>query len=186
MPSRPGTDSNLEQLISAAAVLKGEYIRGEAADPWAGSPFAWIRGLPSRQVGKVGEQLVDQWCSANNLPVDRSPDSEADRLVCGRRVEIKFSSLWKTGTYTFQQIRDQNYAFVICLGISPFEAHCWIIDKDTLRKHVIGCTPQHRGQAGTDTFWIQSVNPKQPPDWLRPCGGSLEAAMHILDSWRAS
>lgn len=182
MASSSGVDPNLGQLISAASALKDKYIRIEDADPWAGSPFAWIRGLPSRQVGKIGEQLVDRWCSDNRLPVRRSPDSEADRVICGRRVEIKFSSLWKSGTYTFQQIRDQNYYSVICLGISPFEAHCWIIDKATLREYVIDHTPQHRGRAGTDTFWL-SVNPKNPHPWLRPCGGPLAQAMSILNAW---
>ena len=178
-------DPNLSQLISAANTLKVEYIRDGDADPWAGSPFAWIRCLPSRQVGKIGEQLVDRWCSGNCLPVQRSPDSEADRVICGKRVEIKFSSLWKSGTYTFQQIRDQNYDSVIGLGISPFDAHCWIIDKATLREHVIDHTPQHRGRAGTDTFWL-SVDPKNPHDWLRPYGGSLAQAMGILNAWRSS
>ena len=40
--------------------------------------------------------------------------------------------LWQTGTYKFQQIRNQNYRFVVCLGISPHDAHCWIIPKNVL------------------------------------------------------
>ena len=31
--------------------------------------------------------------------------------------------------YKFQQLRDQNYEFAICLGISPFSAHCWVLPK---------------------------------------------------------
>ncbi len=175
-------EPSLSQLVSAADSLKSEYIGDGTADPWAKSPFAWIRSLPSRQIGKVGEQLIERWCSTNGLTVRRSGDSEADRVVSGRRVEIKFSSLWKNGGYTFQQIREQNYDFVICLGISPSTAHCWVIGKPALRRHVIGHTPQHRGRAGTDTFWF-SVDPTHPHDWLRTCGGDLDDAMRILRGW---
>jgi hypothetical protein len=49
-------------------------------------------------------------------------------LINGHRVEIKFSTLWQEGIYNFQQIRDQNYEYAVCLGISPFEAHCETTD----------------------------------------------------------
>ena len=96
-------------------------------------------------------------------------------------MEIKFSTLWKKGIYRFQQIRDQNYEYAVCLGISPQEAHCWVISKVLLLDHVIGHTPQHRGGLGTDTFWF-SVDPNNPPDWLVDCGGSLDEAFRVLRS----
>ena len=61
---------------------------------------------------------------AKGFDVAKSPDSQADRIIAGARAEIKTSTLWKNGVYMFQQLRDQNYAFVICLGISPLNAHC--------------------------------------------------------------
>ena len=45
---------------------------------------------------------------------------------------------WKSGIYKFQQIQDQNYEFGIFLDLSPFQAHCWVINKDILKKYVIG------------------------------------------------
>ena len=44
-------------------------------------------------------------------------------------MEIKFSTLWKSGVYKFQQIRDQEYDAMVLLGISPFSAACWIVPK---------------------------------------------------------
>ncbi len=126
--SIPIRDSNVQLLATIAATLQQEYV-STGVDPWLQSPFAWIRTLRSRRIGKVGEQLVSEWCEANGFKVTRSPDTEADRLIGGRRVEIKFSTLWDSGVYKFQQIRDQNYEYVVCLGISPFDAHCWIIPK---------------------------------------------------------
>jgi len=177
------TDPDVRLLAAIASTLECEYMDRGAADPWLGSPFAWIRTRPSRQVGKIGEQLVAGWCAAKGLDVVSSDDSECDRVIAGRRVEIKFSTLWASGVYKFQQLRDQDYDFAICLGISPFDAHCWVIAKDTLREHVLGHTPQHRGRVGTDTFWL-SLSPSAPPEWLRACGGSLAEAFMILKEWQ--
>jgi len=82
-------------------------------------------------VGVIGEKLVAGWLAAKDCDVMRSPDAEADRIINGKRAEIKFSTLW-AGFYKFQQLRDQNYEFVICLGVSPFDAHCWAIPKSVL------------------------------------------------------
>lgn len=155
-------DPEVLMLATIAGTLKGDYVREGPDDPWAGSPFAWIRTRPSRQVGKIGEQLVAGWCAAKGLDVTRSSNSEADRVIAGRRVEIKFSTLWESGVYKFQQLRDQDYEFAVCLGISPFDAHCWVISKAVLRQHVIGHTPQHTGKGGTDTFWL-SFDASSPP-----------------------
>jgi hypothetical protein len=177
-------DSEVLTLATIASTLKRDYVREGGNDPWAGSPFAWIRTRPSRQVGKIGEQLVAGWCAAKGLDVTASGDSEADRVIAGRRVEIKFSTLWESGVYKFQQLRDQDYEFAVCLGISPFDAHCWVIPKAILRKHVIGHTPQHTGKGGTDTFWL-SCDASSPPAWLAACGGRLAAAYEIMRKWQA-
>lgn len=177
------TDADVLLLASIASALKPDYTREGTEDPWAGSPFAWIRARPSRQIGKIGEQLVAGWCAAKGLDVTATHDREADRVIAGQRVEIKFSTLWETGVYKFQQIRDQNYDFAVCLGVSPFKAHCWVISKKTLRQHVIGHTPQHRGRSGTDTFWI-TVRPTSPPEWMLPLGGTLGEAYRMMRRWQ--
>lgn len=177
-------DPEVLMLATIAGTLKDDYVREGPDDPWAGSPFAWIRTCPSRQVGKIGEQLVAGWCAAKGLDVTRSSNSEADRVIAGRRVEIKFSTLWESGVYKFQQLRDQDYEFAVCLGISPFDADCWAISKAELRKHVIGHAPQHTGKRGTDTFWL-SFEASSPPAWLAPCGGRLSAAYEIMRKWQA-
>jgi hypothetical protein len=178
------TDPDVLILVSLAGALKHDYIRDGPTDPWAGSPFAWIKTRRSRQVGKIGEQLVAGWCAAKGLDVTSSGDSEADRVIAGRRVEIKFSTLWESGVYKFQQIRDQDYEFAVCLGLSPFDAHCWVISKALLRQHVIGHTPQHKGRRGTDTFWL-SFEPASPPAWLAGCGGRLSQAFEIMRNWQS-
>jgi len=111
--------------------------------------------------------------------VTRSPDSEADRIINGHRAEIKFSTLGESGIFKFQQLRDQNYEFAICLGLCPFDARCWVIPKKELLRHVIGHTGQHGGASGTDTAWM-SFGPDEPYDWLTPYGGKLRDALRVL------
>ena len=168
---------DFELLSSAANFLKDDFPINNPA--WKNSPFEWILKLPSASKGRLGQRLVFQWSALKGLPVDKSPDSEADMLINGHRVEVKFSTLWKTGIYKFQQIRDQNYEFGVFLGISPFEAHCWVISKKILQEFVIGHMGQHTGIAGKETAWL-TVNPDNPPVWLSTSGGTLEQAFKVL------
>lgn len=172
-------DNELETLFYIATALKSAYIRDESSDPWANSPFAWIKTRPSRQVGKIGEQLVAEWCSKKEFIVSRSGDSEADLVLNGHRIEIKFSTLWGSGVYTFQQLRDQNYEYAFLLGISPFATHGWFVSKSVLRQHVIGHTPQHTGKAGSDTFWL-TFPATTPPTWLMPFGGTMSQVYEVM------
>ena len=123
------------------------------------------------------------WSAAKGLDVTSSPDSEADRIIGGRRVEIKFSTPWSPGWfYKFQQIRDQNYEYVVCLGVEPFSAQCWVIPKSVLEEYVIGKMGQHGGQGARDTDWL-TVYPTHPPDWLGAYGGTLAQAFEVLSSF---
>ncbi|MGD0708064.1 MAG: hypothetical protein ABSA51_06375 [Anaerolineaceae bacterium] len=173
----PDQSSDFTLLATAADYIKGDLEADYAA--WAGSPFEWVLKLPPGSKGKLGKHLIYQWCALKGQSVDRCLDSEADMQVNGHRVEIKFSTLWETGIYKFQQIRDQNYEYSICLGISPHQAHCWVVSKAILRQYVIGHMGQHTGSGGRETAWF-SVDPNNPPEWLAPCGGTLEQAYAVL------
>ena len=174
---KPSPDFDL--LASAASYIRNDFEKNSSG--WSGSPFEWVLKLPSGSKGSLGKRLIKQWCALKELAVDRSPDSDADMLINGHRVEIKFSTLWKAGIYKFQQIRDQNYEYSILLGVSPFEAQCWVVSKAMLRKHVIGHLGQHTGSSGQETAWL-TVKPNDPPSWLLECGGTLDQAYKVLKS----
>lgn len=172
-------DAEVQRLAGISETLSLNYLEDNAA--WVGSPFAWIKNQPSRRVGAIFELLVSEWCTSRGLQVARSPDSDADRIIAGVRTEIKGSTLWKGGTYTFQQIRDQNYSILLCLGISPFNAHCWAIPKATVMQWWQDgkIRSQHGGASGSDTAWL-SVSPSATPAWLQPYGGTLGAGLAQL------
>src|SRR5690349_12045713 len=175
-PSQPISDQDVALLASISASLMGDYTKG-GEDPWLGSPFAWIKTRPSRQVGSIGEQLVAGWFAAKGLDVLRTGDSEADRVIDGKRVEIKFSTLWESGDYVFQQIRDQRYDVALLLGLSPFAASCWVVPKPVFLEQPFkhGLAYQHGGQVGRDTVWLR-FRAATPPAWLSDHGGTLASA----------
>lgn len=165
-------DPEVELLAQCSQTLRKDYPDKETM--WEGSPFAWFQNRPSRQKGAIGEKLISGYLALKGFDITRSPDADADRIVAGKRAEIKLSSLWDGGTYKFQQLRDQNYDFVLCIGVSPFDAHCWAIPKqvimDKWRSGEI--SSQHRGRGGTDTAWLD-INPLSPPEWIKEWGGTL-------------
>ncbi len=173
------SDPEVLALAAIAAALEPDYAI-PMDDPWNGSPFKWIKSQRSRTVGAIGESLVAGWSAAKGFDVVRSPSSEADRVIQGHRVEIKFSTLWKSGGYKFQQIRNQDYDYCFCLGVSPFDAHAWLIPKDVLLEFVIGHMGQHTGAAGADTAWM-GFKVGQEYEWLKPYGGRLSDVRRLIE-----
>lgn len=174
------TDPDVGSLAEFALALEPQY-RVDNSD-WEGSPFAWILSRKSGQVGAIGKRLISSFLQERGFEVERCPGRGADRMVNGRRVAVKFSMIWEEGVYKFQQIREQRYDFLICLGLSPFEAHSWVFTKAFLlenRGNLEGFTFQHRGQEGIDTAWIH-IRPAAPHEWLAPHGGTLPEALGRL------
>lgn len=176
-------DPEVQLLAALAEGLKSEYQTEEDLS-WARSPFGWIKWQASRRKGAIGEKLVAGWCAARDINVLRSPDVEADRVLEGFRTEIKFSTLWANRTYKFQQIRDQDYQLLVCLGVSPFAAHAWVFEKEFVISNIgvlAGLSHQHGGAEGRDTAWL-SVSPADVHPWLNAYGGDLHTAMQRLRS----
>lgn len=170
-------DPEVALLAGLAAAIEPDYASD--LDEWRASPFGWMKSQPSRRVGKIFEQLVAGWCAAKGFSVAAAPNPQSDRVIGGLRAEIKGSTLWAGGGFKFQQIRDQAYDVVICIGIRPFDAQCWVIPKEALMEYPDGVVPQHGGRAGRDTAWL-GFDADAPPQWLREWGGRLSDAYRVL------
>jgi hypothetical protein len=171
-------DPYLAKFVQVTDAVSKHYAA--SLEGWSGSPFAWVLTLPSRARGAAGEKIVDSWLTGNGFDVRRSKHSGCDRIVDGVNLEIKFSTLWKSGGYKFQQLRDQDYASVFCLGISPSSVHAWLIPKAVAWEHSI---PQHGGSVGTDTKWL-GFQADNPPKWISEYGGSLGEVLTVLKAAR--
>lgn len=175
-------DPEVQILSQLSQPLQSDYRND--SDEWAGSPFAWMQGKPSsRQKGTIGEKIVSEYLLRKGFDVQVTRDTEADRIIDRTaRVEIKLSLLWEKREYVFQQFRNQNYHFAICLGVSPFNAHCWALPKKVILEQWNsgeGIKPQHGGQEGSDTAWLH-VDPNDVPSWLTQWGGQLSDALPII------
>ena len=173
--------SLFEQLSSISTSY--EKAASTHTSQWKGSPFEWVLLLPSRSKGAYGEKFVQELFRTNGFDVKRPKSgSDHDRVINGHRIEIKMSTLWATNNqYKFQQIRNQEYDYLICLGLSPNEAHAWLIPKEEVHVRREGVSHQHGGKAGNDTLWL-NFNAGQPPAWLSSYGGSLEEVVGMLKS----
>ena len=103
---------------------------------WDGSPFYWLAvHMHIRTLGMHYENLLSAWCEEKGLHVTKAIGTGADRVVGGQRTEIKVASLSKSGTYVFNQIRDQDYGILLCLESWP----------ETDRIMARGYTPGNQG-----------------------------------------
>lgn len=169
-------------LLGAFDAARAEMESTAGDDPWAHSPFRWIRELQSRRRGKAGELIISNWLRDEGFEVGPSASSGSDRSVGLKQVEIKLSTRWDTGEFVFQQIRDQDYRFMILLGITPDEAQVWVLPKAVAMRH---STPQHTGRKGAETRWL-SFDAANPPAWLNRYGGETARSVAAVRRYLGS
>ena len=102
----------------------------------------------------------------------------------GTEIRVKLSLEWGAGAFKFQQIRDELFEYVFCLGLYPQNVFGWLIPREELIVDGVwqereGLTPQHGGVTGTDTYWL-SVDPASASAWLSPYGGNLATLESVL------
>lgn len=187
--------TNLHPLGDIGNYLEKKYKSSDAYRrsymAWENSPFAWLLHLPSRTKGKYGEQIVEEWLRREGFALYRSNSLHFDRICrcnCegveqGIRLEIKFSLIWESGLYVFQQIRNQEYDLLFCLGISPNTAHAWCIPKQEAWEKA---ESQHAGGKGKDTKWIRVKVTREDitPKWLDEYGGEIGGQSKAIELLR--
>ena len=185
------SSSNHKMLLKSINEVKREYAGSmeKTAEKWKNSELGWMfGGLPSRSRGTVVEKIIANYMEAKGYDVENPSDQEADKIICGRRLEIKSSSLWESNAYRFQQIRNQNYDFIILFGASPAEYHLWVMTKDEIMKAINddyqGLSQQHGGSSarGDIPYWLK-INPADIPPWLKDYGGTLADGLARVDEY---
>lgn len=161
-----------------------------AVNQWSGSVFERIHNLRSpKKKGAFGENFFEQYCVRLGMNVDRpprlpngKPDVAADRIVNGHRVEVKLSTLADNGTFTFLQIRDDDYDYLFFLGIAPNVIQTWLIPKPVAMEHMAEGHGQHGGKNETLTRMLKVNGPDKAlkPEWLNGWGGDDKRTSALL------
>ena len=149
----------------------------EKSEFWKNSPFEWITQLSPRAKGSISRQLLTKWLQWHNIPISKVIDSSETIEINNIEFAIKFSTLWKSGVYKFQQIKVDGPDYIICFGLSPFVAHCWVINKNLAIEEG---NPQHKGTDNSE-YWV-SINPNEIPEWIKPFGGDFDEAIKVIKS----
>jgi hypothetical protein len=158
-------------LVVRASTAKAAFDRAAAAvevhhagdaDPWSGSAYAWMKHLSSTRRFKAAESILESlFVGAGFVVSPRTAPGHA-WLVEGSRVAMKFSTLWNSGVYTFQQVLPGNFDVMVLFGVSPDTPHLWIAEKPAVLSAV----------GSSSTPWL-SVDPTSPPPVLDGRGGSV-------------
>ena len=118
-----------------------EVLDREGKDPYRNSAFLPIKQLSSKAKGAICETIVEEYFSKKNYKVTKASNSDHDRIIDGKKVEIKSSFMWinkKTGQGThfrWQQIRtNQDYDIVCFVAFYPDRVEFWGATKEQSRK----------------------------------------------------
>lgn len=149
------------------------------SNQWKGSPFEWITELPPRTKGKIAREMLIKWLNWKGIELEKLSDSSETIIINNHEYALKFSTLWQSGTYMFQQIKRDGPFFIICFGLSPVKLHLWIINSNLAIEYG---NPQHKG-ADNSEYWI-SIDPKEIPDWIKQYGDDFNSAISIIKSHR--
>lgn len=118
---------------------------------WANARNGWIRALPNKKVGRVGELLVQRLLGGTL----RTNNSTGYDLKCGTmKIEVKTSTLSFTGSnvWTWNQVRPNDpYSHLCFVAVYPDRVRVFNVPKSQIPKGVLW--PQHGigGDGGTTT-----------------------------------
>jgi hypothetical protein len=166
------------RLVDASKQMEPDYANG--VRDWGDSPFAWMLQLAPTTKGSIGVKLVTQLLRHAGLEVVKRTSSDHDMVANNWKVEVKLCLAWADDgqTYTFQQFRDQDWEFAVCLGLRANEAHCWVLTKSVVWSDR---TDSHHAR-GEETKWIQGLNPDALGkwSWMSDYGGELSMAIERM------
>ena len=165
-------DNKFQRVIEIAESLKDGKTQQEEQKIaiWAGSQLAWTRSLAAGTKGKLGRQLVIELCRDEGLTAIQRRFLV---YVENKAVSVKCSVLGLEGNYFFENVKEDGYQFLFCLGISPHDVHAWVIPSEKLQ--------EAKHQHGKADQWM-IVAPNNPPELFRECGpsGEIDEALKAL------
>jgi len=165
---------SFNKLVEITNSLKPNYPESAA---WADSPFNWIRSLPPNNKWSIARIAI---CGLFQRYGITASTYRYQIRVNGNGLLQRIALMWETSEIKYQNIRDINFDFVICLALYPHSAYGWLIPKceiwadGVIRTDNLGITSQHKGADA----WVH-INPENPQPWLRKYGGTIDEMIKV-------
>lgn len=170
------TSAQIEQTATHS-----KYAEKQQINPYAGSAMKMYQDLSSKAKGAAFEYLITEVLETQGFTVEKPKKStDYDRLINGKKVEIKGSLGWVTNGeishYRFQQLRSaQDYEIVLFLFVTPGGIEIKGASKKVVMNNIAyqdehGFWPhnQHGGKrVNSGTFCID-VADAESLDWMQP------------------
>lgn len=162
--------------IASTPTFMGLVEEALCVDPYINSPFKPLKSLASRTKGAAFERIIADALTNQGHDVKPPQTTQYDRLVDGKRIEIKGSFLWgNRGYFRWQQIRaNQEYDYILFLSFYPDRLEVHYATKETAVKHLSSADEngnyphnQHGGMSqDSGTYYMQGV--AEDFSWLTP------------------
>ena len=121
------------------------YIKENQGDPWAGTPVEGYVTIENGQKGEFGEMFVENYMRHLGYTVEKRTDVGHDRIIDGKKVEIKFSIANKVkgvprkDRYLINHISlSKDWGRLIFFGINPVyeESRFLFFDKEDFENNI--------------------------------------------------
>lgn len=115
-----------------------------------GSIFESLRNGHPHQRGGVGQDLVVMLCDQCGLSVQRI-SKDGDVNIEGINAEVKTAFQGEDYSFTINQLRPQEYKYVIIVAFTPNEVQIFTVPKDIILNHK-RTGGQHGGRSASETL----------------------------------
>ena len=114
--------------LDVNAIMTDVLERYSDADKWVGAPFEKIKRLSNTKVGDVGQDFVEELCTAVGFDCEfplvdgerRQRQSPWDIRIEGVTFELKTATEDIHGAFQFNHIRyHRTYEALLCIGVGP-------------------------------------------------------------------
>ena len=141
-----------------------------------GTDLNFVRSLSSSSFGAHGRRELLSFLFKHGFKLgEKERGVPYHAMINGKEIVIKISTIWKGGkSYVFQQIKEDGWDYLLCLGISPEYDHLWIMSSEGIDK----IPGQHTGAGAKETKWIHISPEEMKPDYLE--GGTLEEGLEAI------
>lgn len=170
-----------KQLENIFVDIKDNYVNDRRAE-WKDSAFApLIPEFSIHATGRIGEAVMyDLLVLRGHNPVKQIINNgDHDIRISGIPVEIKFATQSASKSFTANQIRDQDYKYVLVFAITPTDVYYWLIPKDVAWQ--LG-SKQHTKKAEKDTKSLSLSLNKRNKFYRYFRGSNIDTVVKELDS----